>query len=39
MDCSSGGDAASIGKSELRENLCSDEGTFLPEYFVYCKKK
>ena len=28
-----------IGKSESRENLSSDEGTFSQEYLVYCKKK
>ena len=28
-----------IGKSESRENLSSDEGTFSQEYFVYFKKK
>ena len=28
-----------IGESRLRENLRSDDGTFLQEYFVYCKKK
>ena len=26
------------GKSGSRENLCSDEGAFSQEYFVYCKK-
>ena len=29
----------SIGKSGSGENLCSDDGTFLQEYFVYFKKK
>ena len=28
-----------FGKSESRENLRSDDGTFSQEYFVYCKKK
>ena len=27
-----------VGKSELREDSCPDAGSFLQEYFVYCKK-
>ena len=27
-----------FGKSGFRENLCSDEGIFPQEYFVYCKE-
>ena len=42
-DCRAGGSSLvnddSIGKSESRENLSSDEGTFLQEYYVYFKKK
>ncbi len=33
------GSTVSFGKSEFRENLRSDKGTFSQEYFVYCKKK
>ncbi|MBQ6273738.1 MAG: hypothetical protein IJK63_05890 [Oscillospiraceae bacterium] len=29
---------APVGKSELREDLCPEEGGFSQEYFVYCKK-
>ena len=31
--------AKSRCKSESRENMRSDDGTFSQEYFVYCKKK
>ena len=33
------GNDDSSGESESRENLCSDEGAFSQEYFVYFKKK
>ena len=33
------GNTAKFGKSEFREKLSSDEGSFSQEYFVYCKKK
>ena len=33
------GNIAQCGKSRFRENLRSDDGTFLKMYFVYLKKK
>ena len=33
------GNTAQCGKSRFRENLSSDDGTFLKMYFVYLKKK
>jgi len=33
------GNTARCGKSRFRENLSSDDGTFLQMYFVYLKKK
>ena len=33
------GNDDSSGESESGENLCSDEGAFSQEYFVYFKKK
>ena len=33
------GNDDSSGESGSRENLCSDEGAFSQEYFVYYKKK
>jgi len=33
------GNTAQCGKSRFRENLGSDDGTFLQMYFVYLKKK
>jgi len=33
------GNTAQCGKSRFRENMGSDDGTFLQMYFVYLKKK